>query len=82
MTKLLEKAFQEAAKLSEEEQDALARVLLGEDYLELHDSKVQREIQKSNDEYLTGKSRPFEEFLRELDSGKGKRAKNRRRQRV
>ena len=28
MTKLLEKAFQEAAKLSEEEQDALARALL------------------------------------------------------
>lgn len=27
MTKLLEKAFAEAAKLSEEEQDALARVL-------------------------------------------------------
>ena len=30
MTKLLEKAFHEAAKLSEEEQDALARALLDE----------------------------------------------------
>jgi hypothetical protein len=30
MTKLLEKAFQEAAKLSSEEQDALARAVLDE----------------------------------------------------
>lgn len=30
MTKLLEKAFQEAAKLSDQEQDALARALLDE----------------------------------------------------
>ena len=30
MTKLLEKAFQEAARLSAEEQDALARALLDE----------------------------------------------------
>ena len=30
MTKLLEKAFREAEKLSEEEQDALARALLDE----------------------------------------------------
>ena len=30
MTKLLEKAFQEAAKLSEEEQDVLARAVLDE----------------------------------------------------
>jgi len=30
MTKLLEKAFKEAAKLSKKEQDALARVLLDE----------------------------------------------------
>jgi len=30
MTKLLERAFDEAAKLSEKEQDALARVLLDE----------------------------------------------------
>ena len=45
-----------------------------EDYLELRDPKVQREIRKSNEEYLAGESRPFEEFLADLDSGKGKRA--------
>ena len=43
-----------------------------EDYLELRDPKVQREIQRSNEEYLAGKSRPFEEFLAELKSGKRK----------
>jgi PHD/YefM family antitoxin component YafN of YafNO toxin-antitoxin module len=53
-----------------------------EDYLELRDPKVQHEIQKSNEEYLAGKNRPFEEFLADLDGGKGKRAKSRRRQRA
>jgi len=53
-----------------------------EDYLELRDPKVQREIQKSNEEYLAGKSRPFEEFLAELDGSKGKRVKSRRRPRA
>ena len=51
-----------------------------EDYLELRDPKVQREIQKSNEEYLAGKSRPFEDFLAELDGVKGKRSKSRHRQ--
>ena len=65
MTKLLEKAFKEASTLPSKEQDALARALLDEldDYRELNDSKVKSEIQKSNDEYLAGKCRPFEEFL-------------------
>ena len=49
-----------------------------EDYLELRDPKVQREIQKSNEEYLAGTSRPFAEFLAELGSGKSKGAKSRR----
>ena len=53
-----------------------------EDYLELRDPNVQREIRKSNEEYLAGKSRPFEEFLAELDANAGKRAKSRRRQRA
>lgn len=68
MTKLLEKAFQEAGKLSEEEQDALAHAVLDEleDYVELHDPKVKKEIRKSNAEHLAGKSRPFEDFLSEL----------------
>ena len=50
-----------------------------EDYLELRDPKVQREIQKSNEEYLAGKSRPIEEFLAELDRDKAKAAQTRRR---
>jgi len=50
-----------------------------EDYLELRDPKVRREIQKSNEEYLAGKSRPFEEFLAELDSAKAKAARSRHR---
>ena len=50
-----------------------------EDYLELRDPKVQREIRKSNEEYLAGKSRPLEKFLAELDRGKTKAAKPRRR---
>ena len=68
MTKLLEKVFQEAVRLSEQEQDALAHAVLDEleDYRELHDPKVRSEIRKSNAEYLAGKSRPFEEFLSEL----------------
>lgn len=37
-----------------------------EDYLELQDPKVREHIQKSNKEHLAGKSRPAEEFLREL----------------
>ena len=37
-----------------------------EDYLEVHDPKVQRFIRKSHEEYLAGKSRPAEEFLAEL----------------
>ncbi|MDA2930142.1 hypothetical protein MYX84_09380 [Acidobacteria bacterium AH-259-O06] len=40
-----------------------------EDYLELQDSKVQRFIEKSHQEYLTGKSRPAEELLAELKKG-------------
>ena len=68
MTKLPEKAFQEAAKLSEQDQDALARAVLEDldGYLELHDPKVQRGIRKSNAEHLAGKSRPFGNFLSEL----------------
>ena len=50
-----------------------------EDYLELRDPNIRRRIQKSNEEYLAGKSRPFEEFLAELDEAKGKRARSPRR---
>lgn len=37
-----------------------------EDYLELQDPKMQEHIRKSNEEYLAGKSRPYTEFLAEL----------------
>ena len=36
-----------------------------EDYLELQDPKVRKQIRKSNEEYLAGKSRPLEEFRAE-----------------
>jgi PHD/YefM family antitoxin component YafN of YafNO toxin-antitoxin module len=37
-----------------------------EDYLELQDPKVKRDIEISRKEYLAGKSRPAEELLAEL----------------
>jgi 4'-phosphopantetheinyl transferase EntD len=37
-----------------------------EDYLELQDPTIQRQIQKSHQEYLAGKSRPARELLAEL----------------
>ena len=37
-----------------------------EDYLEVHDPKVQRFIRKSHEEYLAGKGRPAEQLLAEL----------------
>lgn len=37
-----------------------------EDYLELQDPKVRRDIEISRKEYLAGKSRPAEELLAEL----------------
>ncbi|MBI1853570.1 MAG: type II toxin-antitoxin system Phd/YefM family antitoxin [Planctomycetes bacterium] len=47
-----------------------------EDYLELQDPKVRADIKKSNAEYRAGKSRPMDEFLREL-RGETKKAKRR-----
>ena len=37
-----------------------------EDYLELQDPEVRRDIERSRKEYLAGKSRPAEELLAEL----------------
>jgi len=48
-----------------------------EDYLELQDPTVRKQIRKSNAEYLAGKSRPAEDFLAELRAAT--RAKPRRR---
>ena len=39
-------------------------------YLELQDPKVREHIQKSNEEYLAGKSRPARELFAELQTGK------------
>ena len=52
-----------------------------EDYLELQDPKVTVQIRKSTREYLAGRSRPAEEFLAELKSGKKKVRKAARRNR-
>ena len=41
-----------------------------EDYLEVHDPKVQAQIAKSTQAYLAGKSRPAREFLAELQREK------------
>ena len=49
-----------------------------EDYLELQDPKVREHIRKSNQEYLAGKGRPAEEFLKELRQEAGRRTKRRR----
>lgn len=38
-----------------------------EDYLDLQDPKIRADIAQSRKEFLAGKSRPFEEFLKELD---------------
>src|SRR3989304_9437534 len=39
-----------------------------EDYLEIHDLKVQRFIRESHEEYLAGRSRPAEELLAEVQA--------------
>lgn len=39
-----------------------------EDYLELQDPKVRRDIAISNKQYLAGKSRPAEEFFKALEA--------------
>ena len=48
-----------------------------EDYLEVHDTRVQRFIQRSHQEYLAGRSRPAKELLAELRAtGRKDRARN------
>ena len=48
-----------------------------EDYLELQDPTVRAHIRASNAEYLAGKSRPAEEFLKELRGETVRRNKRR-----
>ncbi|MBI4459391.1 MAG: type II toxin-antitoxin system Phd/YefM family antitoxin [Acidobacteria bacterium] len=50
-----------------------------EDYLEIHDPKVQAQIEKSTRAYLAGKSRPARKFLAELEKEKGAGSERRRR---
>jgi prevent-host-death family protein len=49
-----------------------------EDYLELQDPKIKKQIAEGYKEYLEGKTRPVEELLTELKAGfvKPKRNKN------
>jgi len=49
-----------------------------EDYLELQDPKVQEHIRKSNEEYPAGKSRPYAEFIAELQREEQHKTKRRR----
>ena len=49
-----------------------------EDYLELQDPKVRRDIRKSTEEFRAGKGRPACEFLAELERGKPKTRKRRK----
>jgi hypothetical protein len=48
-----------------------------EDYLELQDPKARGDIQRSTAEYRAGKSRPAEDFLKELRQ-EARKAKRRR----
>jgi hypothetical protein len=50
-----------------------------EDYLEAKSPKVREHIRKSYEEFVAGKSRPAETFLAELEKGKQRRSKRRRR---
>jgi prevent-host-death family protein len=49
-----------------------------EDYLEIREPKVRRDIEISNKEYLAGKSRPAEEFFRELEEEEKKGARRKK----
>ena len=49
-----------------------------EDYLELQDPKVRADIAQSRKEFEAGKSRPIEQFLKELDQQAERRNKRRR----
>lgn len=49
-----------------------------EDYLELRDPKIRAHIAQSRKEFLAGKSRPLDKFLKELDAQAEGRNKRRR----
>ncbi len=68
MTALLEKAFQEATKLPQEEQEAFARWILKElesehhwaELLDTSASLLDELADEAHDEYRTGKSAPLD----------------------
>ena len=49
-----------------------------EDYLEVNDPRVRREIELSNEDFRAGRFRPAEEFLEELRREQRNRAKSNR----
>ena len=49
-----------------------------EDYLEVNDPRVRREIELSNEDFRAGRFRPAEEFLEELRREQRSRAKSNR----
>ena len=49
-----------------------------EDYLELQDPTVRADIRRSSNEHRAGKSRPAEEFLKELRQEQARKIKRRR----
>ena len=53
-----------------------------EDYLEIHDPKVQAQIRKSTEEYRAGKGRPAEELLAELKATAVNATGNRKRKKA
>jgi len=68
MTKLLEKAFQEAAKLSEQDQDALACVLLDEiaserrwdELFEATQDRLKELAREALEEHRAGRTQPLD----------------------
>jgi PHD/YefM family antitoxin component YafN of YafNO toxin-antitoxin module len=53
-----------------------------EDYLEIHDPKMQEQIRQGRQEYLEGKTRPIEEFLAEIEAEIEAEARSARRRRT
>ena len=51
-----------------------------EDYLEIHDPDVQRQIQESNEDIRAGRTRPAEEHLAEVLAGLSPQYRRNRRQ--
>lgn len=53
-----------------------------EDYLELNDPKVRRDIEKSNEDIRAGRTRPIEELLAEFQPRRKAKSRSKQRQKV